>query len=156
MACSTYYTSKIHQKTTNNRLKIDPKSVQNRCKIGAKTDSDTKSASESVFGPILGPTWGHLGAQNRVMLGPCWPKNYFFEVPEGIRRSIWFWTPFKTLLGTILGRFWSPKSTQNRSRMCLKDEQAQIAKILKKHWFFNVFWGSEGSKIKQKSIKIAS
>ena len=63
------------------------------------------------------------------------------SMPLGIA----FWIHF--------GRFWIPKSTQNRSRIGLKSEEAKKAKMLKNHWFFNVFCASEGSKINQKSTK---
>ena len=57
------------------------------------------------------------------------------------------WTPF-------WGRFWEPKSTQSRSRIGLKSEQARKAKMFKKKQLvFKCFCASAGSKINQKLIK---
>ena len=143
---------KINQKSSQNRPRIVPKSTPNRSKIGPGTDI----ASETLFGPILVPFWSQLGAILGAQIGPCWGHVDQKSVQEGIRKLIWFWTLLKTLLGTILGRFSAPKSTQNRSRIGLKSDEAKNAKMLKNNWFFNVFWSLGGSKMDQKSIKIAS
>ena len=62
--------------------KIDPKSFQNRFWIRPRF----QDRSGTDFGPILAPTWGHLGGQNRAMLVPGWSANRFFDVQEGIEK----------------------------------------------------------------------
>ena len=117
---------------------IGPKSIQHLPKIDEKSSQNRlrrrlgpRSRFWTDFGSILAPTWGRLGGQDGVMLGPCWPKNWFLEDPEGIQNRPRFPTPFGTLLGLILERFWGPKSNQNRSKIGLKSDHEANAKILK-------------------------
>ena len=56
--------------SAQNRPKIGPKSVQNRLRNRLRF----QDRFGTDFEPILAPTWGRLGGQNRAMLGPCWPK----------------------------------------------------------------------------------
>ena len=60
--------SKIVQKSTQNRPKIIPKSTQNCPKIGSGADL----ASEAVLGPTLTPFWSQLGAILGGKIEPCW------------------------------------------------------------------------------------
>ena len=107
---------KIYQKSSQNRLRGRP-GFRDRFRID--------------FCPILAPTWDRLGGQVGSKLGPCWPKNWFLEAPEGMQKRQWFPTPFGTLLGPMLERFWGPKSNQNRSKIGLKSDHEANAKILK-------------------------
>ena len=72
---------KSNQMQAQNRPKNVPKSSQNGSKIGPKSVPNGlrnrlrfQDRFGTDFGPILAPTWGRLGGQNRAMLGPCWPK----------------------------------------------------------------------------------
>ena len=113
--------------SAQNRPKIVPKSAQN----GSKISSGADVASESVFVPISDRFLAQLGAILGAKLGPCWAKNWFLEVPEGMQKRPWFPTPFRTLLGPILERFWGPKSNQNRSKIGLKSDHEANATIFR-------------------------
>ena len=153
----------IYQKSTQNRSQIGPKSFQNRSQIGPKwiqNRSWNRPRSQhrfwTVLGPILDPTWGHLGGLLGLKLGSSWAKNRLLEVLDGVQKRTWFLIPFRTDFGTILERFGGPKSTQNRSRIGLKSEQARKAKMFKKPLVFQCFLCLRGvenqSKIDQKSF----
>ena len=84
---------KIFQKWSQNRSKIYPKTIQNRSKNGPKSVQNRfwngfrlRSRFWTDFGGILAPTWSRLGGHDGAMLGPCWPKNQFLEVSEGIQK----------------------------------------------------------------------
>ena len=137
---STKNHPEIYQKSTNNRPKIGLKSVQTRPRIDQKSSRNRlwsrprfRDRSGVDFDAILDQTWSHLGGQNGAMSGPCWPKNWFLERPERTRKQTWFSAPLWSLLGTILGRFLIPKSTQNRFRIGLKSEEAKKTKMFKNH-----------------------
>ena len=121
---------------------------------GPKMDSGTDFVSETLFGPILVPFWLQLGAILGAKLGPCWPKNWFLEVPEGMQKRQWFPTPFGTLLGPILERFGGPKSNQNRSKIGLKSDHEANAKILKIIGRGGVFEDAENRKAIKNQQKI--
>ena len=154
---------KIDQKPIENRSEIDPKTVPNLSKIGPRSASEPTSLPTSIldrFGTVFGPfwalSWRPLGGLSGAKLGSSWSKNWFLEVLDGVQKRTWCWIPFWTDFWSVLGRFWVPKSTQNRSRIGLKSEQAKKQKSLKNLVFFNVFCASEGWKIDKKSIKIGS
>ena len=149
---STKHGPKIVPKSVQNRPKIGPKSVQNRPKTGYGADF----AFEFLFGPILVPFWLQLGAILGAKLRPCWAKNRFLEGLEKHQKTNMIFNTLRGPLGTDFFGVLVPKSTKNRSRSGLKSERAKKQKSSKNHWFFNVFWGSGGSEIDQKSIKIAS
>ena len=61
--------------------KMDTKSIQNLPKITEKSSQNRfrgrlgpRSRFGTDLGSVLAPTWGRLGGQDGVMLGPCWPK----------------------------------------------------------------------------------
>ena len=108
--------------STTNRPRIDPKSIQNRFQSRFRfwdrfwTD----------FDPILDPTWGHLGGQNRSMLAE---KSFF----EGSRRQSKTTMIFNTLrdplgsdFGPIVGSKIEPKSMQNRSQERSREKAAHL------------------------------
>ena len=133
-----------------------PKSSQNRSRIGSGADF----ASETVFDPILIPFWAQLGAILGAKIEPCWghvDQNIDFlrvqKAPENKH-------DFQHLSKPSWGRFWDDFGTENRPKIdpetTSRAKKQQKAKMLKNHWFFNVFCASEGSKINQKSIKLGS
>ena len=160
---STKNRSKANRKSLRNRPQNGPKSVPNRSKIGPRSASEPTSLPTSIldrFGTVFGPFWARswrpLGGFPGVKLGSSWSKNRFLEVLDGVQKRTWCWIPFWTDFWSVLGRFWDPKSIQNRSRIGFKSEQAKKQKSLKNLVFFNVFCASEGWKIDKKSIKIGS
>ena len=116
-------------KPTRNRPKFgrraDHKPSRHRPKIGSRADF----ASRTGFGPILIPFWTQLGATLRVKNGPCWQKNLFLKAQEGNKKPQWFSTPFETLLGPILGRFWSPQANPSRCRIGFNSDQEKRPRI---------------------------
>ena len=68
----------------------------------------------SILGPSWPPTWGHLGSQD-ASKSEKWLKKIDVWAPqEGVWIRWCFWTPFKTVLLSILGvsefdfrRFWN-------------------------------------------------
>ena len=98
------------------------------------------------FGPNLraklGPSWAKLG-QVGAKLGPSWGQ----VGPSWRSKGSSF---FCLLFGSFLGATWHPICTQLGSKIgpnlmskwCPRgreEHQANLAKTLKNHWFFNVF-----------------
>ena len=146
-------------KSSQNRSKIVPKSVQNRSKIGPESSQNRlrsrlrfRTPFWSDFGPILAPTWGHLGGQVAAMLGK---KSIFGGSGEHQTTNMIFNTlrgPLGTDFGTIFGPKIDPKSVQKRSQ----ERASKKAKIFKKPLVFQCFLGFGGvgnrSKIDQNRI----
>jgi len=85
------------------------------CQKGAKTDpKTTKNRSKnrlkkrSRFRTVLRPSWVDLGS---ILAPSCGPKNAPDTTPADVSRESTFSNKsgLKTRLGTILGRFGSPK-----------------------------------------------
>ena len=152
----------IDQKQTKNRPSIHPKSSQylpkSRSKIKTSAPEPISSATNGPkidpkstqdrfqsrfrfrdrfwidFDPILEPTWGHFGGQNRSMLAE---KSIF----EGSRRQSKTTMIFNTLRDPLGSDFvpilWSeidPKLIQNRSQERSREKAAH----LRFHWEFSM------------------
>ena len=86
-------------------------------------------------------------------MGSCWSKDRFLEVLDDDQKRAWVLRRFGADFGTILERFGGPKWTPNRVQICFKSDHGKSAKMLKNHWFFNVFGLPGGSKIGQKWVR---
>ena len=108
----------------------------------------------SNLDPTLDSTWGHLGAQDGAMLGPCWGQELIFRGSREQQKTDMIFDTFRGPLGDDFGTMWSskidPKSVQNRSH----ERSSRKGKNVKNHKFFNCFCGLGGWKIDQKSVKI--
>ena len=140
-------------KSSQNRSKIVPKSVQNRSKIGPESSQNGlrsrlrfRTPFWSDFGPILAPTWGHLGGQVAAMLGK---KSIFGgsgKAPENEH-------DFQHPSGPSWDRFWDDFWSQNRPKIgpeAVSRASEQKSKNLQKTMGFSMFFGVRGGR---KSIK---
>ena len=123
---------KIDQKSSQNRPEIVPKSSQNRLRSRLRF----RNPSCSDFGPILAPTWGHLGGQVAAKLGK---KSIFGGSGKHQKTNMIFNTlrgPLGTDFGTIFGPKIDPKSVQK----WFQERASKKAKIFKKPLVFHTFW----------------
>ena len=124
-------TLKIKQNYTQISIKIQPKiipkSIKNRPKNRPKIDQNSiqnrlwkqlrfRDPFWSDFGPILAPTWGHLGCQVGAMLA----KKLIFGGSRRHAKTTMISNTFRDPLGADFGAIWGskiePKSIQDRSQ----------------------------------------
>ena len=123
--------------------KTEPKTTQNRSKNHLKKRSPLGSLlrpSWDDLGPILAASWALLGV--KIVLWPT--RRSFFQKSTFSKRS-----GVKTRLGTILGRFGSPKGVvlggQKGPKRHQKRDQNDI-KILIDFWIdFGPIWDRFGT-----------
>ena len=122
---------KINQTSAPNRSKIDPKSAPEPTSLPSRFCTD--------FDFMLDPTWGHLGDQNRDMLGPCWLKNRFLRFKKALKND----HDFQQLWRAFWGRFWTDFGDQNQpkidteavSRANMAQKHASLISPTKNKWF---------------------
>ena len=126
--------------------KTEPKTTQNRSKNHLKKRSPLGSLlrpSWDDLGPILAASWALLGV--KIVLWPT--RRSFFQKSTFSKRS-----GVKTRLGTILGRFGSPKGVvlggQKGPKRHQKRDQNDI-KILIDFWIdFGPIWEAQGTRVR--------
>ena len=124
--------SKIHQKSvqngTENRTKIDQKSIKNRPKIGPKTDSGAPSFPNPIFDPILSPP-GASGAPPGRVLGASWPPSWSPRAAQNHQKSMsktrrFLSTPWRSIFSDFFrfshhfGRKKRPKLDRKSHQKC--------------------------------------